>query len=152
MECQIAEGNFEDLREITEINKVVFGGTKTIEQIKEKLTLSIYQNPHITLGKIDGKLVGYGTGYFEKGKKYYLWMFGVLPEFRKHGIGKKILEEQISFAKNKGYKNFILKTSNKWKDMLRLTIKMGFDIVGFKINEWGSDSAIWLELDLGRAN
>ena len=39
MECQIAEGNFEDLREITEINKVVFGGTKTIEQIKEKLTL-----------------------------------------------------------------------------------------------------------------
>lgn len=148
MDCEIIEGSFEDLKEITEINKIVFGGTKTIEQIKEKLSLSIYQTPHITLGRIDGKLVGYGMGYFEKGKKYYLWMFGVLSEFRKCGIGKRILEEQIDFAKSKGYKKFILKTSNKWKDMLRLTIKMGFDIVGFKANEWENNSAIWLEIDL----
>ncbi|MFC1682306.1 GNAT family N-acetyltransferase [Nanoarchaeota archaeon] len=148
MEYQITEGSFEDLLEITKINKAVFGGTKTVEQIKEKLSLKIYQTPHITLGKINGKIIGYGLGYFEKGKQYYLWMLGVLPEFRKYGLGRKILEEQINFAKNEGYKSFLLKTSNKWKDMLRLTMKMNFDITGFKVNEWRNNPAIWLELNL----
>ena len=148
MEIGITEGSYENLQEITEINKICFSGTKTIEQIKEKLSLSIYENPHITIAKINGKIIGYGMGYFETGKEYYFWMLGVLPEYRKHGAGKKILEEQINFAKAKGYKKFLLKTSNKYRNMLRLTISLGFDIIGFKINEWGKDSAIWMSLNL----
>jgi ribosomal protein S18 acetylase RimI-like enzyme len=148
MELEITEGSHKNLQEITEINKTCFGGTKTIEQIKEKLSLSIYENPHITIAKINGKIIGYGMGYFEIGKEYYFWMLGVIPEYRKQGAGKKILEEQINFAKTKGYKKFLLKTSNKYKNMLRLTISMGFDIIGFKINEWGKDSAIWMSLNI----
>jgi ribosomal protein S18 acetylase RimI-like enzyme len=148
MAFQIIKGGFKDLEEIVKLNKIIFGGTKTTKQIKEKLSLSIYENPHITLGKIDNKIVGYGSGYFMKGKDYYLWMLGVLPEYRNKGIGSGILEEQIGYARNNNYSKFLIKTSNKWRDMLKLTIKKGFNITGFKLNEWGSDSAIWLELDL----
>jgi ribosomal protein S18 acetylase RimI-like enzyme len=142
---KIVEGKLKDLKHIVKIDEVVFGKAKKIKEIEGKLVLC--KNVHITLGKMDERLVGYGIGYEEKGK-YYLWMLAVLPEFRKHGFGKRIFEEQINFAKKKRYDTFLVKSSNKWKDMLRLTIKLGFDIVGFKINEWGSNSAIWLSKDL----
>jgi hypothetical protein len=78
-------------------------------------------------------------------------MLAVLPKFREKSIGTLILREQISFAEaEKRYKSFFLKTSNKWRDMLRLCLgeRFRFDITGFKTNEWGKDSAIWLEKKL----
>lgn len=146
--ASIRSGNLEDLEKIAEINTIVFGGTKTPDQIRAKLFLPIYENPHITSAEIDRKFVGYAMGYLEKRKGYYMWMFGVLPDYRGRGIGSAILDEQIDFARNQGYSKFSVKTSNRWRNMLRLCIKKGFDITGFKQNEWGSDSAIWMELDL----
>ncbi|MGV8151646.1 MAG: GNAT family N-acetyltransferase [Candidatus Nanoarchaeia archaeon] len=148
MEIEIVKGNNKDLESITFLNQIIFGGTKTAKEIEEKLSLSSYQNPHITLGKINGKLGGYAIGYSEKRKDYHLWMLGVLPEYRKNGMGSKILEEQINFAKNNNYSKLFIKTSNKWRDMLKLSISRGFNISGFKTNEWGSNPAIWLELNL----
>jgi len=95
-------------------------------------------------------VVGYGIGYMEKGK-YYLWSLAVLPEYRRKGIGSEIIEEQMSFAEGKGYKSFFVKTSNRWKEMLRLLLKKGFNIIGFKEREWDNSplgSAIWLEKEI----
>lgn len=74
-----------------------------------------------------------------------------MPEYRRKGIGTEIIEEQIFFAKEKGYTSFFVKTSNKWKEMLRLLLKKGFNIIGFKEHEWEDGplgSAIWLEKNI----
>jgi len=139
-------GSINDFKGIVDLDKVVFGLSRTPQEVEDKLRLQ--KNVHITVATItDGKLAGYGIGYEEKGK-YYLWSLAVLPEYRRKGIGSEIVEEQIRFAKEKEYAAFLVKTSNKWKEMLRLLLKKGFNIIGFKEHEWEDSplgSAIWLE-------
>lgn len=145
----VKTGSVNDLKGIVELDKVVFGLSRTPEEVEDKLRLQ--KDVHISVAIItDGKLVGYGIGYEEKGK-YYLWSLAVLPEYRRKGIGSEIIEEQISFAKEKGYASFFVKTSNKWKEMLRLLLRKGFNIIGFKEHEWKDSplgSAIWLEKNI----
>jgi ribosomal protein S18 acetylase RimI-like enzyme len=146
---KVKVGSISDLEEIVELDRVVFGLSRTPEEVKNKLELR--RDVHITIATVaGGRVVGYGIGYEEKGK-YYLWSLAVLPEYRRKGIGSEIIKEQISFAKVKGYTSFFVKTSNKWKEMLRLLLKKGFNIIGFKEHEWENSplgSAIWLEKEI----
>lgn len=145
----VKSGLIDDLKGIVELDRVVFGLSKTSEEIKGKLRLQ--KDVHITVVTITGgKLVGYGIGYEKKGK-YYLWSLTVLPEYRRKGIGSEIIQKQTKFAKEKGYASFLVKTSNRWKEMLRLLLKKGFNIIGFKEHEWEDGplgSAIWLEKNI----
>ncbi len=145
-DCIVKSGSILDLKGIVELDKVVFQLHRTPKEIEGKLRLQ--KDVHFTIAtKTDGKLVGYGVGYEEK-KKYYLWSLAVLPEYRRKSIGSAISKEQIRFAKEKGYASFFVKTSNRWKEMLRLLLKEGFNIIGFKEHEWEEGplgSAIWLE-------
>jgi len=145
----VKTGSSDALKGILELDRVVFGLSRTLEEMEDKLRLR--KNVHVTIATLaDGKLVGYGIGYEEKGK-YYLQSLAVLPNHRRKGIGSEIIEEQIEFAKEKGYATFFVKTSNKWKDMLRLLLKKEFNIIGFKEHEWEDSplgSAIWLEKNI----
>ena len=145
----VKTGSINDLKGIVELDRLVFGLSRTPQEIEDKLRLQ--KDVHITVATItDVKLVGYGIGYEEKGK-YYLWSLAVLPEYRRKGIGSEIIEEQTRFAKEKRYTSFLVKTSNKWKEMLRLLLKKGFNIIGFKEHEWEDGpigSAIWLEKNI----
>jgi len=145
----VKTGSINDLDEIVKLGRVVFGLFKSREEVEGRLKLR--KDVHINVATtVDGKLIGYGIGYEEKGK-YYLWSLAVSPEHRKKGVGSKIIEEQIGFAKEKGYSSFLVKTSNKWKEMLRLLLKKGFNIIGFKEHEWEDGplgSAIWLEKNI----
>jgi ribosomal protein S18 acetylase RimI-like enzyme len=142
----VLSGSINDIKRIVEVDRVVFGLSRTPEEVEDKLRLR--KDVHITIATIDdGELVGYGIGHEEK-SKYYLWGLAVLPEYRRKGIGSDIIEEQITFAKERGYSSFSVKTSNKWKGMLMLLLKKEFNIIGFKEHEWEespSGSAIWLE-------
>lgn len=142
----VKSGSNNDIKRIVEVDRVVFGLSRTPEEVKDKLRLR--KNVHITIATIaNDELVGYGIGYEEK-SKYYLWSLAVSPEYRRKGIGSDIIEEQITFAKEKGYSSFFVKTSNRWKGMLTLLLKKEFNIIGFKEHEWQEGplgSAIWLE-------
>ena len=142
----IKTGATTDLNEIEELDSNVFGRSRMPETIGEKL--SLHEDVHITIATNRNKdLVGYGIGYKAR-NKYYLWRLAVSPDYRGRGIGSRIIDEQIRFAKKKGYTSFFVKTSNRWKDMLRLLLQHEFNIIGFKAHEWGEDplgSALWLE-------
>ncbi len=141
-------GSFNDLKEIVKLDRAIFGLSRTHKEIESKLRQQ--KDVHITIAAIKGKLVGYAIGHEVRGK-YYLWSLAVLQKYRKKGIGSEIIEEQIRFAKEKGYTSLFVKTSNKWKDMLRLLLKNGFNVIGFKEREWENGplgSAIWLEKNI----
>src|SRR5699024_4713173 len=78
---------------------------------------------------LDNKIVGYKIGYEKDGSTFYSWLGGVTDDYRKKGIAQKLMDEQISLVKSKGYQKVQTKTSNKWKSMLILNIKNDFQIV-----------------------
>lgn len=129
----VLSGSINDIKRTVEVDRVVFGLSRTPEEVEDKLGLR--KDVHITIATMgNGELVGYGIGYEEK-NKYYLWSLAVLPEYRRKGIGSDIIKEQITFAKKRGYSSFFVKTSNRWKEMLMLLLKKEFNIISFKEHE-----------------
>lgn len=57
-------------------------------------------------------------------KRMYLY-----PIFRSKGIGQKLLDVAIQYAKSKGYKNIILDTTQKQLKAIKLYEKNGFSLV-----------------------
>jgi GNAT superfamily N-acetyltransferase len=100
---------------------------------------------HLILIALDrGKPVGFKAGY-EKEDHFYSWMGGVLPEYRRKGIARKLAETQEAWARKAGYQKLVFKTRNQHKGMLVFALKNGFDIVGFTAKEKTSANRILLK-------
>ncbi|MBO9129557.1 GNAT family N-acetyltransferase [Bacillus sp. 165] len=75
------------------------------------------------------KVVGFKIGYELNNNKFYSWLGGVDPHYRKHGIASMLMEQQHQYLKEHGYKVVQTKTMNRWRSMLVLNIKNGFDVI-----------------------
>lgn len=111
-------------KELSNVHNLIFNSkddlNKKLIDKKSGLTLICY---------LDNKIVGYKIGYEKDGSTFYSWLGGVTDDYRKKGIAQKLMDEQISIVKSKGYQKVQTKTSNKWKSMLILNIKNDFQIV-----------------------
>lgn len=68
---------------------------------------------------------------------FYSWLGGVHNQYRKHGIASTLMEKQHQFLKEKGFKLVQTKTMNRWRKMLILNIKHGFDVIETYTDEKG---------------
>lgn len=96
----------------------------------------------------DGRVVGYKIGYERKPGHFYSWVGAVAPEFRRRGIGSELMRRQHTWCRARGYRTIRTKTKNKWKDMIILNLRHGFDIIGAYTDETGEPKLI-LEKRLG---
>ncbi|QCR32266.1 GNAT family N-acetyltransferase [Lysinibacillus sp. SGAir0095] len=112
------------LKEILKLHKIVFGSTgDLVYKMSSKPQLLI-------ITAMDGeKVIGYKIGYAINEDKFYSWLGGVDNNYRKQGIASKLMEKQHQLLRNKGYSVVQTKSMNKWRSMLILNIKSGFDIV-----------------------
>ncbi len=78
--------------EIAEIERHCFSTPWTSEQIKSSSDSTVF-----FLARVGGKAVGYG-GMYTVLDEGYVTNVGVMPEYRKQGIGKKIVNELIDFS------------------------------------------------------
>lgn len=83
------------------------------------------------------KVVGFKIGYELDENKFYSWLGGVDPNYRKRGIALTLMEQQHEYLKGKGYQIVQTKTMNKWRGMLILNIKNGFDVIETYTDEKG---------------
>ena len=74
------------------------------------------------------KVVGYKIGYELSADRYYSWYGGVREEYRGKGIATILMEHQHRLVREAGYATIETKTRNKWRSMLILNLKHGFDI------------------------
>lgn len=83
------------------------------------------------------KVIGYKMGYSLDEKKFYSWLGGVDHLYRKHGVASNLMDKQHQYLREHGYKVVQTKTMNKWRSMLILNIKHGFEIIDTYIDNKG---------------
>lgn len=120
------------LNGIIELHEVIFGNSDDlISKMKNKPKL-------LVVTSMNGmKVIGYKIGYELDNNRFYSWLGGVDPNFRKHGIASVLMQKQHQYLKEKGYSVVQTKTMNKWRNMLVLNIKNGFDVIDTYIDENG---------------
>lgn len=117
---------------IIELHKDIFGTTDDlINKIANKPKLLVVTAMNGT------KVIGYKIGYELDNNKFYSWLGGVDRNYRKHGIASELMKKQHEYLKENGYSVVQTKTMNKWRDMLVLNIKNGFDVIDTYIDEKG---------------
>lgn len=114
------------------------------EQLPEKMTNSVEQlknekeffNCFVAI--IDSKVVGYATYFFAYyswiGKSMYLDDLYVSKEYRKQGIGKKLLDSVIDLAKKKECKKMRWQVSNWNKNAQKFYEHIGAEIDDIELN------------------
>jgi len=88
-------------------------------------------------------LAGFKLGYRYDENTFYSWVGGVLSCFRKQGIAQKLMEHQHMYAKEKGYQKVRTKSMNRFKPMMILNLKNGFEIVKVYTNDSGQTKIIF---------
>jgi len=73
---------------------------------------------------------GFLIAYNLDEKIYYNWLMGVIPEFRRKGYGRKLIEKFESIAREKEYSAVQVKTMDKFKAMQRLLAEMDYNEIG----------------------
>ncbi|MBO5105563.1 MAG: GNAT family N-acetyltransferase, partial [Clostridia bacterium] len=81
-----------DAELIAEIERNCFSTPWTAEQVKNSNDSTVF-----FLARVEEKVVGYG-GMYTVLDEGYVTNIGVLPEFRRRGIGAKIVNELINFS------------------------------------------------------
>jgi GNAT superfamily N-acetyltransferase len=125
--------------QIAELDEKIFGTSQLAEGAvvtKHKLIAFV--------AFADEKIIGYKIGHERKPKHFYSWLGGVDPDFRGQGIAKELMQRQHAWCKDHGYIAIRTQTKNKWRSMLLLNIKAGFDIIGTYIDDH-KDIKIMLE-------
>lgn len=73
----------------------------------------------------NGNIVGC-IGIVDRGERAQLRWFLIDPHYRNQGLGKKLLQEALSFAKEKKYKSIYLLTCSDLDTAISMYKKMGF--------------------------
>lgn len=108
----------------------------SMEEMKRKGDLTIF------LALDSAKVVGYKIGYQRKPRHYYSWLGGVDPAYRKQGIGAMLIRMQHEWCEQHHYQTIRTHTKNKWREMLILNIRHGFDIIGTMTDAKGEPKII----------
>ncbi len=117
---------------IVELHQTIFGDAGTlISKLESKPSLTV------VVAKDKEIIIGYKIGYEMDRDTYYSWLGGVNPNYRKKGIASKLMDVQHQYLRGKGYQVIQTKTMNRWRNMLLLNIKHGFDIIDTCTDEKG---------------
>ena len=91
--------------------------------------------------------VGFKIGYRYNEDTFYSWVGGVLPKYRKEGIAKKLAQKQELWAKSNRFLKLRTKSMNRFKPMMILNLKNGFNIISVYTND-SNQTKVVFEKDL----
>jgi GNAT superfamily N-acetyltransferase len=119
-------------RGFKELHKKTFG-----EELTQKMENDLERkyNCAVWVAHDNEKVLGFKLGYELDFETYYSWRGAVYEKYRKNGIGSALMIAQHNWIKENGYKRVQTKTRNKWRHMLILNLKHGFNITGTTLDE-----------------
>ena len=139
---QIIEGqpSNELLDEILQVYKSIFDDYK-IDFFKSRIDKK--EDVLIVLCYNSDMLVGFKIGYRYNETTFYSWVGGVLLSFRQKGIAKHLAKLQEENVTTKRYSKMRTKSMNRFKPMMILNLKNGFNIVQVYTNDIGQTKVVF---------
>ena len=128
----------ESLRQILSLYELIFevSSDKVGERMKKVdglITLCAFH---------EERVVGFKVGHEDTSEEFYSWIGGIHLFYRKRGIASNFMEMQHRILKERGYKAVFTKTKNKWRNMLILNLRHGFDVIGTYTDSKGEPKII----------
>ncbi len=120
---------------VTELYNEVF--SPTVDQEHFRRRFQGRHNVSMIVAMLDGAHVGIIVGFELIPTTYFVWLCGVLPDFRRLGIATQLLDAQQAWAQEHHYQIIRFECQNQHRPMLHLAISEGYDLVGIR---W--DSAV----------
>ncbi|KAB2331478.1 GNAT family N-acetyltransferase [Bacillus mesophilum] len=117
---------------ILELHKVIFSTNDNLLSKMERKSKLL-----VITAVYDMKVIGYKIGYEIDANIFYSWLGGVDSNYRNYGIASNLMQKQHQYLRENGYHIVQTKTMNKWRNMLILNIKNGFDVIDTYIDEKG---------------
>lgn len=105
------------------------------------------KHPLIVVAYVDNQPVGYLMGY-ERYSSFYIWLTGVLPSHRRHGIHSKLVNRAEQLAKDANYTSLSVKTRNCFKSMLLFLISNDFKLIDMEKKHSADSHRLILEKQL----
>ncbi|TKI07166.1 GNAT family N-acetyltransferase [Martelella alba] len=88
-----------------------------------ELEMRLQHKPHhLLLAEADGCPVGLVAGYALEPALFFNWLGGVLPAYRRRGIGRRLWMAQEEWAATRGYNKITVKVRNRYTGMLLFLI------------------------------
>jgi predicted GNAT superfamily acetyltransferase len=121
------------MKQIMNVYETIFQtSSKAIREKMEKV-----ENLLVCVALSNDKVVGFKIGYEQGKEEFYSWIGGVDSAYRQKGIGSTLMKMQHDWLKERGYQVVTTKTKNKWRNMLILNLRHGFDVIGTYTDEKG---------------
>ena len=136
----------DDLPLIVDMYNQIFRPAKSIESFRRR-----YLGRHNVLqmvARVKDRPAGFFLGFELKPDVFFGWFYGVLPEFRRLGIGSQLMEAAQSWALQNHYESFRVECHNSHRAMLHLAIELGYDIIGLRWDADRGDNLILFEKNL----
>ncbi len=133
----------DDLPLVADLYNQIFRPTRAVESFRRR-----YQGRHNVLqlvARVGDRPVGLFLGFELKPDVFFAWFYGVLPDFRRLGIGSQLMEAAQSWAAANEYDSIRLECHNQHRPLLHLAIALGYDIVGIRWDADRTDNLIIFE-------
>ncbi len=143
MDIKIKKANMEDFQKVQELNHKLFeleyefydsslNVGWTYEKEGNNYFKNMIENEIVFLAIIDDEIVGYLAGSicemsYTKDKLAELDNMFVIEEYRKYGIGTKLIDEFKKYCLDKGLDSIKVTASSKNKNAIAFYIKNGFE-------------------------
>lgn len=122
------------LNEILELLEAVFPEVDPEGMWRRDTAWRIGNMPEFTLfeARERERLIGCKMGYAHTQTRYYSWLGGVHPEFRRRGIATELMRRQHLWLLENGYRTVETGARQDNHDMAKLNLASGFSVVGIR--------------------
>jgi GNAT superfamily N-acetyltransferase len=134
------------LPKAVEIYNNIFRPKREVDYFKRRF-MGRY-NPLTLIARMDDKPVGFWIGFELKPGMFYHWLGAVLPDVRRHGIGRQLQEAQQAWAKDHGYEYVRCECMNHQREFIHFAVSLGYDMVGIRWDSTHADNLIVFERNL----
>lgn len=125
---RIVEVDLSALEVVRVMNEAIFDEARVINTFDRDDLLML-------LAYVDDEPAGFKIGYRESRHTFYSAKGGVLPEYRRHGLARRMLYVMMDMARSRGYARFAYDTfPNRNPGMAILGLNEGFRIVKADFN------------------
>lgn len=89
-------------------------------------------NVSVICARNEGRLIGFKAGYAMSQTKYYSWLGGVHPDFRRQGIASQLMELQHNWVSEQRFKVVETAANQDNTAMTQANLKHGFVVCGIR--------------------